>query len=170
MIGYLAGWKTPPPAAQIAGAGYTHVLVAFGVFSTSSPGQITSAFDTVTPAYVASLKAAGVRVLLSLGGASTSVADTTTDFHNVRVAAASDSAFIATFVSSVQTLMTQFGFEGIDIDIESGLIPVGPFNNPTGDIAVLAAILNQLHANNPAILLSLAPQTANIAASRQTPL
>eukprot|EP01034_Spumella_vulgaris_P027581 gene27581-34324_t len=166
-IGYLAGWKTPPPVAQIASAGYTHVLVAFGVFSVLTPGQITPAFNTISAAYIASLKATGVRVMLSLGGASTDIADTTIDFHTVIGLASSSAVFTSTFVSSVQSLMSTYGFEGVDIDIESGLIPSGTFNNPMGDLAVLIAILKQLKTNNPNMLLSMAPQTANVVTNQR---
>lgn len=165
IIGYLPGWNTPPAATTLANAGYTHILVAFGVFSTSSPGQITSAFDTVTRSYINSLHAAGIKVSLSLGGASSSVPNTTVNFHQVLSAASSASAFQQSFIQSVQNLITEYGFDGIDFDIEQGLNAGGTFTQPQGDIAVLAAIINQLHANNPNLLLSLAPQVANISAT-----
>lgn len=165
MIGYLAGWKLPPPASDLANAGYTHILVAFGVFSTTTPGSITPAFDTVTASYIASLHAAGIKVLLSLGGASSSVPNTTVDFHTVLASASSPAAFQQTFVQSVKSLVTQYSFDGIDIDIESGLGVTGSMASPTGDVAVLANILNQLHADLPNLLITMAPQTANISAT-----
>ena len=165
IIAYLPGWKTPPPANALANAGYTHVLVAFGVFSTSAPGQITSAFDTVTKAYIQSLQSAGIKVLLSLGGASTSVANTTVNFHQVLSSASSATVFEQTFISSLESLITQYGFDGFDFDIESGLNAGGSFATPTGDIAVLANIINTMHANHPGLLLTLAPQIANISAT-----
>lgn len=165
IIGYLPGWVTPPSATALANAGYTHVLVAFGVFSTASPGQITPAFDTVSASYIQSLHNAGIKVLLSLGGASSSIANTTVNFHQVLSAAASPSAFQQTFISSLENLLTQYHFDGFDFDIESGLNAGGTFTNPTGDIAVLANIINTMHTNHPDLLLTLAPQIANISAT-----
>lgn len=165
IIGYLPGWNTPPTATALANAGYTHVLVAFGVFSTTNPGQITSAFDTVSASYIQSLHDAGIKVLLSLGGASSSIANTTVNFHQVLAAASSPAAFEQSFISSLENLIAQYHFDGFDFDIESGLNAGGTFTNPTGDIAVLANIINTMHANHPNLLLTLAPQTANVAAT-----
>lgn len=165
IIGYLPGWETPPSATALANAGYTHILVAFGVFSTTNPGQITSAFDTVSASYIQSLHNAGIKVLLSLGGASSGIANTTVDFHQVLSAASSPTAFEQTFISSLENLLTQYNFDGFDFDIESGLNASGTFSNPTGDIAVLANIINTMHTNHPNLLLTLVPQTANIAAT-----
>lgn len=165
IIGFLPGWKTPPSAAVIANAGYTHIMVAFGVFSTSNPGVITPAFDTVTAAYVQSLHNSGLKVLLSLGGASSSIPNTTVNFHQVLAAASSPSAFQQTFINSLDSLITQYGFDGFDIDIEFGLNGGGTFTNPTGDIAVMANILNTMHANHPGLLITLTPQIANISAT-----
>lgn len=165
IIGFLPGWKTPPTATALANAGYTHIMIAFGVFSTSNPGVITPAFDTVTAAYIQSLHNAGLKVLLSLGGASTSIPNTSVDFHQVLAAAPSPTAFQQTFVSSLEGLITQYGFDGFDIDIEHGLNGGGTFTNPSGDIAVMANILNAMHASHPQLLLTLTPQIANISAT-----
>jgi len=165
IIAYMAGWKTPPSATDVAAAGYTHVLVAFGVFSTTQPGKIVPAFDTISTAYIAQLRAAGIKVSLSLGGASTGLSGTTIDFHSALSLASSPTVFQQTFVQSVESIVNQYGFDGIDIDIETGLNASGTFTNPTGDILVLANIINKLHADNPALLISLVPQTANISAT-----
>lgn len=165
IIGYLPGWKTPPVAAHLAKAGYTHILVAFGVFSTTTPGKIVSSFDTVSVDYIRSLQNAGVKVLLSLGGASSSIRDTTTDFHRVVISAPDTSIFIQTFIQSIDGLIAKYGFDGFDFDIESGLNSGGTFVQPEGDIAILAEIINALHAKYPNLLLTLAPQIANISAT-----
>lgn len=165
IIGYVPGWKTPPTAQSLANAGYTHVLIAFGVFSTTTPGTITPAFDTVTQAYIQTLHQAGIKVLLSLGGALTSIPDTTVDFHQVLTAASSPTVFQQTFINSLQGLITQYDFDGFDIDIESGLTAGGTFAQPQGDIAVLANIINTMHSQNPSLLITMAPQVANVAAT-----
>lgn len=166
IIGYLPGWKIPPSATSLANAGYTHILVAFGVFSTTTPGKIMSAFDTVTKNYIDGLHNAGIKVSLSLGGASSSAPDTSVNFHEVLSLASSPTVFQQTFVQSVESVVSQYGFDGIDIDIEQGLNGGGTFAKPTGDIAVLANILKQLHHDLPNLLISLAPQVANISANR----
>ncbi len=165
IIGYLPGWLTPPSPTAMASAGYTNILVAFGVFSTISPGQITNAFSTVTPSYIAQLHSAGIKVSLSLGGASSSIPNTTVNFDQVLSASSSQAAFITAFVQSVEALISQNGFDGVDFDIEQGFNAGGTFANPSGDIAVLAQIINQLRADNPNLLISLAPQAANISAT-----
>ena len=165
IITYVPGWKTPPSAQSLASAGYTHVMVAFGVFSTSTPGAIVSAFDTVTKDYIQSLHNAGIKVILSLGGASTSIANTSVDFHQVLSAASSPAAFQQTFITSLNSLITQYGFDGFDIDIEQGLNGGGTFAQPQGDIVVLANIINTMYKQNPNLLITLVPQVANISAT-----
>lgn len=165
IITYIPGWKTPPSAQSLASAGYTHVMIAFGVFSTTTPGAITPAFDTVTKAYIQSLHQAGIKVILSLGGASSSVPNTTVDFHQVLVSASSADAFKQTFINSLSGLITTYGFDGFDIDIEQGLNGGGTFNQPQGDIAVLASIINTMYSQNPGMLITLTPQVANISAT-----
>lgn len=165
VITYIPGWKATPSPGSLSAAGYTHAIIAFGVFSMTTPGQIVSAFDMVTADYIHKLHDAGIKVSLSLGGASTSIANTTVVFHDVLAAASSPTVFEQTFIQSINNLITQYGFDGIDIDIEQGLTAGGTFTNPTGDIAVMAAIINQLHTNNPSLLISLVPQIDNIAAT-----
>lgn len=165
VIGYLPGWKQPPSATDLANAGYTNILIAFGVFSTSEPGKITPAFDTVSKDYISSLQNLGIKVSLSLGGALTSLPNTSVDFHMVLQLAGNPSTFQQTFVQSIKSLISTFGFDGVDFDIEHGLNGGGTFANPSGDIAVLANIINQLRTDIPTLLISLAPQTANVAAT-----
>ena len=165
IIGYLPGWATPPAAADLAKAGYTHILLAFGVFSTTSPGNVVPTLYTVDVNYIKSLQAAGIKVLLSLGGASSSVADTTVDFHQAVSEASSSAAFEQSFVTSLDRLISSYGLDGFDFDVESGLNAGGTFTTPSGDIAVLANIINSLRSKHPDLLISLAPQIANVAAT-----
>jgi len=165
IIGYIPGWKTPPPATELAAAGYTHVMIAFGVFSTTTPGEITPAFDMVSKAYIQTLHAAGIKVILSLGGASSSLPYTSVDFNKVLTMAASPKAFTDKFSASLTNLMTSYGFDGFDIDIEHGINAGGTFANPQGDIAALATIINGMYAQNPKLLITLTPQIANISAT-----
>lgn len=165
IIAFLPGWKTPPDARAIAHAGYTHIMIAFGVFNTAMPGEITPAFDAISADYIKSLQQAGIKVLLSLGGASTNKPLTTTNFHDVLSLSPSPTTFSQKFIASLENLIAIYGFDGIDMDIEHGLTGRGRFAQPTGDVAVLADIINTLHLKHPQLLLTLTPQTANIAAT-----
>lgn len=166
LIGYMPGYLPPSSAQSLFTAGYTDILVAFGVFSTSQPGTIVSAFSTISPALIQEMKTLGIRVLLSLGGASSNIPNTTVNFHQALAAAANPTAFKAAFIASLESLIAQYGFDGFDFDIEFGLDPGagGTISNPGGDIAVLADIINQMHTLHPSVLLTLAPQTVNISA------
>ncbi len=179
IIGYLYGWVSPPPAEEVAAAHYTHVLIAFGLFSTTSPGTINvdavSGFDLAT--YVKDLQDNGIQVLLSIGGASTSIPDTTVSFDQAVGLAATPRDFINTFKNSMSSLITTYGFDGFDFDIEQGLNEANSFSDPTSgcgddtiydpkcDIDYLAKIINEFHASSSNTMLTLAPQLANVAAT-----
>lgn len=167
LIAYMPGYLPPATAQAIFNAGYTHILVAFGVFSTSSPGTITSAFDMVSKTLIQQMQRLGIKVLLSLGGASSDVPNTTVNFHDALTLAASATVFQDKFIASLESLIAEFGFDGFDFDIEFGLNKGsgGTISNPGGDIAVLANIINQMHTKHPSVLLTLAPQTVNISAN-----
>lgn len=178
MIGYLYGWEAPPPASDIAAAGYTHVLIAFGLFSTTSYGTINldaiSGFDLAT--YIQSLHANGLKVLLSIGGASTNIPNTTVDFDSAISHATSPSSFETTFINNMSALVDTYAFDGFDFDIESGLNAANSFADASSgcsnstyssacDIYYLATIINNFHAQSPSTMITLAPQIANIAAT-----
>lgn len=165
IIGYLPGWKNPPDVNAIKNAGYTHIIVAFAVFSKNRPGEIVPVFDTISKDYIKSLNNLGIRTLISIGGASTSIANTTVNFHQALSLASNQEEFEQNFVKSVESLIDLYAFQGVDFDIENGLNGEGNFTNPKGDIAILANIINTLHANNASLLLTLTPQIANIAAT-----
>lgn len=172
VIGYLPGWNKPPLASDLANAGYTHIIVAFGVFDLTVAGNIYPAFSEISADYIQSLKNVGIKVLLSIGGASSSIENTTVDFHQVVKLAPDFTTFKNNFIASFKNLVALYGFDGIDIDIEQGFNnPSEPLNtgttfeNPVGDIRIVADIINQLHKETPNLLISLAPQVANIAPS-----
>jgi chitinase len=179
VIGYLYGWQTPPTASDIKAAGYTHVLLAFGLFSTTTPGEINidslSSFTDLA-GYISDLKADGIKVLLSLGGASTTIANTTVDFDAAVAAATTPGDFETTFLAAMASLVTTYGFDGFDFDIEHGLYAASSFAAPdTGcssstydqscDISYLASIINTFYSNNSDKLITMAPQLANITAT-----
>lgn len=165
IIGFLPGWKTPPDINDIKNAGYTHIIVAFAVFSLSNPGEVVPVFDTVSKEYIKSLQNLGIKILVSIGGASSSLPNTTVNFHQALMATGTKDEFTQNFVRSVESLINTYGFQGVDFDIESGLTGEGDFSNPTGDIAVLAKIINILYSHNNSLLITLTPQIANVTAT-----
>jgi len=168
VIGYLPGWVDAsklPTGQALSQAGYTHIIVAFGLFSLDQPGQVLSDFPTVTKSYVASLQAAGIKVLFSLGGADSGLPNGTVDFDQVLQMAKSPTQFQTDLVASIQQTISQYGFDGVDFDIEDGFTGQGTIDKPTGDVAVLANVINTLHQNNSKLLISLVPQVDNIAAT-----
>lgn len=185
IIGYLPAWtgdkhtsESLPDPLDLKNAGYTNILVAFGLFDNSSPenrGNVLYVADyasKINKDYITKLHQAGIRVSLSIGGgAQPDEPDTSINFHQVLSTAKDNQTFQKNFVTSVQNLMNTYGFDGIDIDIESGFGPNDTSGNQAeflnqppvvSDITTLASILNTLYANNPHILISLVPQTTNI--------
>jgi len=146
------------PLAKVS-ANFDVIIVAFGGTTTDSS---TISFD-VDPviesqaqfiADIKTLHGQNKKVLLSLGGANGHVAiNTAQDVTN--------------FVQSVSSLIQQYGFDGIDMDVESNsfVLAAGDndFMNPkTPAIVNTITALHQLAAKFPGFLLTFAPQIADV--------
>jgi chitinase len=129
---------------------YNIVSVAFGN-ATSTPGQVSFSIDSglssalggYTDAQfisdIQTLHSRGQKVVLSVGG------------QNGTVSVA-DSTSAANFASSIYSIIKQYGFDGVDIDLENSL-------NPT----YMAQALKTLSSNvGPSLIITLAPQTIDV--------
>jgi chitinase len=100
---------------------------------------------------IAYLKSQGKRVMISLGGGG-------------KYFTLNDSASIPTFVSSVTQIVTEYGFDGIDLDFETPSLNIDPgdtdFKHPTTpSIVNVISALRQLHDHfGPGFMISLVPE------------
>ncbi|WP_242292081.1 chitinase [Bacillus cereus group sp. BfR-BA-01441] len=100
------------------------------------------------------LKSKGKKVVLSIGGQN-------------GVVLLPDNAAKDRFINSIQSLIDKYGFDGIDIDLESGIYLNGNdtnFKNPTTPqiVNLISAIRTISDHYGPDFLLSMAPETAYV--------
>ena len=162
LIGYLEGWNPGPSPASILAAGYTNVIIGFAVFSLSGPGTLVLATSGIEPGYVQALQSKGIPVSISIGGAGTNIPGTTVNLDDAVQAASSPQAFEDAMVASLNSLIQDQGYSGIDIDIEQGFTVTPPFASLSGNVQILTNILNRFHEANPTANISMAPQTPNV--------
>ncbi|MFF3019250.1 chitinase [Streptomyces sp. NPDC057939] len=126
---------------------YDIIAVSFAD-ATTTPGAITFNLDSAglngytVPQFkadVAAKKAAGKSVILSIGGEKGTIS-------------VNDSASANNLANSAWTLMQEYGFNGIDIDLENGL-------NPTYMTQALRALSAKA---GPSMVLTMAPQTIDM--------
>jgi chitinase len=151
LTGYWQDFTNGAKPLRLAGVPTTYNLVAvsFGT-ATGTPGQVAfSVGSDVSQAVggytragfisdVRTLHSRGQEVVLSVGGA-----DGTITVDNEAAA--------TNFASSVFSLMQQYGFDGVDVDLENGLDP-----------AYMASALQQLAAKAPGMVITLAPEVAGV--------
>jgi chitinase len=151
LMGYwqdFANGATPLTLADVP-TSYNLVAVAFGT-ATSTPGQVAFSLDPTLASDlggytqqqfvndIATLHSRGQKVILSVGGANGTVS-------------VDDAASASAFASSVYSLIQQYGFDGVDIDLENGV-------NPT----YMASALEQLESDvGSSLIITLAPQTVD---------
>lgn len=110
---------------------------------------------------IAWLKSRGKKVLISLGGGG--------EYFTL-----AKEASIPTFVNSVTQIVTEYGFDGIDLDFESPSLVLDPgdtdFRHPkTPSVVNLIAALKQLRAHfGPGFMLTLVPEGTQIPGGYQT--
>ena len=151
LMGYwqdFTNGATPLTLAEVP-TSYNLVAVAFGA-ATGTPGQVSFSLDSTLASDlggytqqqfindIATLKARGQKVILSVGGADGAIS-------------VDDAASASAFASSVYSLIQQYGFNGVDVDLENGVDPT-----------YMASALEQLESDvGSSLIITLAPQTVD---------
>ncbi|WP_433080156.1 chitinase [Dactylosporangium sp. CA-052675] len=152
LTGYWQNFVNPatPLRLRDVPSEYDLIDVAFAEAG-SQPGSLTYAADSGLSsalggysdadqkADIATLHSRGKKVILSVGGETGRVS-------------VGDSASATNFANTAYALMQQYGFDGIDIDLENGL-------NPTYMAQALRALRAKAGAN---LIITMAPQTIDM--------
>ena len=163
LIGYWTGSSfggVPFPLRDVSPQ-WDVIIVAFAPPDPNAP-EGTLQFHApsgITPdqlkADIAYLKGQGKKVMLSLGGGG-------------KYFKLDDPQNIPNFVSSVTSIVSEYGFDGVDIDFESPSLVLAPgdtdYKHPTTPSVVnLIAGLRQLHDHfGPTFMISLVPEGTQI--------
>ncbi|MFB9235997.1 carbohydrate-binding protein [Plantactinospora siamensis] len=147
------GW-IPITDPRIRQHGYNVVTAAFPVIRADGTVLWEDGMDAgvrvPTPAEMCQAKAAGLTVLLSIGGAAAGI--------HLGSAAVADR-----FVATVVPILQRYNFDGIDIDIETGLTGSGSIGTLSTSQANLVRIIDGVLARMPAGFgLTMAPETAYV--------
>lgn len=147
------GW-TPITDSRIAQHGYNVINAAFPVINSDGTAIWRDGMDVSvkvpTPAEMCAAKAAGQTILLSIGGAAAGIDLSSTTVANK-------------FVSTIVPILKTFNFDGIDIDIETGLVGSGNINTLSTSQANLVRIIDGVLAQMPSNFgLTMAPETAYV--------
>ncbi|MGW7440108.1 chitinase [Streptomyces sp. NPDC054849] len=149
LTGYWQNFNNGATVQKISdvSAQYDIIAVSFAD-ATTTPGAITFNLDSAGlggysvaqfKADIAAKKAAGTSVILSIGGEKGTIT-------------VNDSASANNLANSAYALMQEYGFTGIDIDLENGL-------NPT----YMTQALRSLSAKaGPSLVITMAPQTIDM--------
>jgi len=163
LIGYWHNWAGWPVTLRLTEipASYDVVVVAFATPTVPAGATMRFAPDPgIYPtggefvADVQALQAQGKKVLISIGGGADPI---TVD----------DPTDAASFVTSMSGILDQYGFDGVDVDLEGGSLALDPgdddFRSPTSPrIVYFIEALSTLMALYPGHLLSAAPETAQV--------
>ncbi|MET9463880.1 chitinase [Streptomyces sp. NPDC006544] len=147
------GW-VPITDTRIAAHGYNVINAAFPVILSDGTVLWQDGMDAnvkvSTPAEMCQAKAAGGTILMSIGGAAAGI-----DLSSSTVA--------DRFVATVVPILKKYNFDGIDIDIETGLSGSGNINTLSPSQANLIRIIDGVLAQMPAGFgLTMAPETAYV--------
>ena len=163
LIGYWAGYGAAGstfPLREVSPQ-WDVIIVAFSTPDKNAPEgtmqfHTPAGLDTAQfKADIAYLKSQGKKVMISLGGGG----------QHFTLA---DPKRVPNYVSSVTRIVTEYGFDGIDIDFESPSLSIGPgdtdFKHPTTpSIVNLISALRQLHDHfGPKFMISLVPEGTQI--------
>lgn len=160
ITGYWQNWNSDSKSVNLklvdVPREYDIVAIAFGITNDGSPkGKVDFSVDEYLNSHlggytddnfkedIKALKKRGQNVILSIGGA----ADVVT---------VDDEASKNNFVNSVYNLIEEYGFQGIDIDIESGISPE----------YISQAIRELYNKVGPRFIVTLTPQTADYKMNR----
>jgi chitinase len=152
LTGYWQNFDNPANEIRLRDVPSTYDLIAVAFAdATGTPGRVTFTIDAGLSASVggytnadfkadvATLHSRGKKVILSVGGEKGAIS-------------VSDSGSAGQFASSVVALIGEFGFDGVDIDLENGI-------NATFMAQALRSIRSSVGAN---LIITMAPQTIDM--------
>ncbi|MFB6673168.1 chitinase [Streptomyces sp. NPDC056390] len=147
------GW-TPITNPEMAQHGYNVINAAFPVIRSDGTALWEDGMDTnvkvATPAEMCQAKASGQTILMSIGGAAAGI-----DLNSTATA--------DHFVETIVPILKKYNFDGIDIDIETGLTGSGNISQLSTSQANLIRIIDGILAQMPAGFgLTMAPETAYV--------
>ncbi|WP_116041940.1 chitinase [Amycolatopsis palatopharyngis] len=147
------GW-IPITDERIREHGYNVINAAFPVIRSDGTVLWEDGLDRTvkvpTPAEMCAAKASGLTILMSIGGATAGI-----DLGSRVVA--------DRFIETVVPILRKYNFDGIDIDIETGLTGTGNINQLSTSQANLVHIIDGVLARMPAGFgLTMAPETAYV--------
>jgi chitinase len=147
------GW-IPITDPRIREHGYNVINAAFPVIRSDGTVLWEDGMDrtvkVATPAEMCAAKASGRTILLSIGGATAGI-----DLGSRAVA--------DRFIETVVPILRKYNFDGIDIDIETGLTSTGNINQLSTSQTNLVHIIDGVLARMPANFgLTMAPETAYV--------
>jgi chitinase len=147
------GW-IPITDPRIREHGYNVINAAFPVIHPDGTVLWEDGMDrtvkVATPAEMCATKASGLTILMSIGGATAGI-----DLGSRAVA--------DRFIETVVPILQKYNFDGIDIDIETGLTSTGNISQLSTSQANLMHIIDGVLARMPANFgLTVAPETAYV--------
>ncbi|MEV8202040.1 glycoside hydrolase family 18 protein [Streptomyces sp. NPDC079141] len=155
VTGYWQNFNNGATVQKLADvqAQYDIIAVAFAD-ATTTPGAVTFNLDSAGlggytvdqfKADIRAKQAAGKKVIVSVGGERGTVS-------------VNDASSAANFANSVYALMQEYGFDGVDIDLENGL-----------NATYMTQALRSLSAKaGPSMVLTMAPQTIDMQSTSNT--
>lgn len=162
LIGYWHNWNdsnAPYISLDHVDSRYNTIHIAFAIPQQGTDYQMQFIPDGIAQAvfisHIQQLKAQGKKVIISIGGANAPVSlDNITEQDS--------------FISSMNSIIQTYGFDGIDIDLEGSSLTIsgGTIANPTDAkiihlINAIKQIMSDYHDNNgERMILTMAPETA----------
>ncbi|MGA2436100.1 MAG: glycosyl hydrolase family 18 protein [Bryobacteraceae bacterium] len=151
LTGYWQDFSNGATCLTIAQVPTTYNLIAVAFANaTTTAGAVSYATDSglssclggyTDSQFIADINTAhgrGQKVIISVGGANGTIS-------------VSDSTSAANFANSVISLINQFGFDGVDIDLENGL-----------SATYMGSALQQIASAHSGTIITMAPQTVDV--------
>ncbi|MEC3977606.1 chitinase [Amycolatopsis sp. H20-H5] len=151
LTGYWQNFYNGAKALKLADVptSYNIIAVSFADADASRPGAVTFTLDAGLSsqlggytdaqfkADIKTVQARGQKVIISVGGQNGTIS-------------VSDSTSSANFANSVKTLIQQYGFDGVDIDLENGI-----------NATYMGSALRSINAGGGSVI-TMAPQTIDM--------
>jgi chitinase len=154
LVGYWHNFDNGSTNIRLRNVSTNYDVIVVAFVDSAGGGNMTFTPYNATVAEfqsdVAYLKSIGKKVVISIGGQNGSAdLSTATSKQN--------------FINSMMSIISTYGFNGLDIDLENGISVSGDFRNPTEPQVVnLISATRTIAGSFPNFILTMAPETAYV--------